>query len=40
MITAMKKYDYSDRDPLTTQIIAACYQVHNGLGPGFIEKYM
>lgn len=33
-----KKPDYSDRDPLTQQIIAACYQVHNELGPGFIEK--
>lgn len=28
------KYD----DPLTKQIIAACYQVHNELGPGFVEK--
>lgn len=29
--------DYSDRDPLTAKIIAACYQVHNELGPGFVE---
>lgn len=34
----MKKYDYNDRDPLTAKIIAACYQVHNDLGPGFIER--
>ncbi|MDH5187117.1 MAG: GxxExxY protein [candidate division WOR-3 bacterium] len=34
----MKKYDYSDRDPLTAKIIAACYQVHNDLGPGFVER--
>ncbi|MDD5194457.1 MAG: GxxExxY protein [Candidatus Omnitrophica bacterium] len=34
----MKKYDYSDRDPLTAQIIACCYQVHNELGPGFVER--
>ena len=27
-----------DRDPLTEKIIAACYDVHNKLGPGFIEK--
>jgi GxxExxY protein len=32
-----KKYDYNDRDPLTGKIIAACYQVHNELGPGFVE---
>jgi len=30
--------DYSDRDPLTGKIIAACYQVHNELGPGFVER--
>jgi GxxExxY protein len=32
--------DYSDksRDPLTERIIAACYQVHNELGPGFVER--
>ena len=30
--------DYSDRDPLTAKIIAACYQVHNDLGPGFVER--
>jgi GxxExxY protein len=33
-----KKYDYTDRDPLTGKIIAACYQVHNELGPGFVER--
>lgn len=27
-----------DRDPLTEEIIAACYKVHNELGPGFVEK--
>ena len=27
-----------DRDPLTEKIIAACYQVHNELGPGFVER--
>lgn len=32
--------DSSDRprDPLTGKIIAACYQVHNELGPGFVER--
>jgi GxxExxY protein len=32
--------DYSDRDrdPLTEKIIAACYQVHSELGPGFVER--
>ena len=32
--------DYGDRnrDPLTEKIIAACYQVHNELGPGFVER--
>ena len=38
MITATKKTDYSDRDPLTANIIKACYQVHSQLGPGFIER--
>ena len=38
MITAMKRYDCGDRDPLTAQIISACYQVHNTLGPGFVER--
>jgi GxxExxY protein len=33
-----KEYDYDDRDPLTGKIIAACYQVHNELGPGFVER--
>jgi len=37
-IAAIKKYDYNDRDPLTGKIIAACYQVHNELGPGFVER--
>jgi len=32
------KQDYSDRDPLTAKIIAACYQVHRELGPGFVER--
>ena len=30
--------DYRDKDPLTGKIIAACYQVHNELGPGFVER--
>jgi GxxExxY protein len=34
----MKENDYSDRDPITARIIKACYQVHNELGPGFIER--
>jgi GxxExxY protein len=34
----MGKRDYSDRDPITGKIIAACYQVHNELGPGFMER--
>lgn len=34
----MKECDYSDRDPLTAKIIAALYEVHNGLGPGFVER--
>ncbi|MBL7158530.1 MAG: GxxExxY protein [Candidatus Omnitrophica bacterium] len=25
-------------DPLTKQIIACCFKVHNALGPGFNEK--
>ena len=33
-----KKRDASNRDPLTEKIIAACYQVHNELGPGFVER--
>jgi GxxExxY protein len=32
------KNDYSDRDPLTAKIIGVCYQIHNELGPGFIER--
>jgi len=27
-----------DRYPLTEKIIGACYEVHNKLGPGFVEK--
>ncbi len=34
----MKRDDYSDRDPLTAKIISACYQIHNELGPGFVER--
>ena len=34
----MRDRDYRDRDPLTERIIAACYQVHNELGPGFVER--
>jgi hypothetical protein len=40
-ITEMEKKDYKDkrnRDPLTEKIIAASYEVHNELGPGFVEK--
>jgi GxxExxY protein len=32
------KYENGDRDSLTSQIIKACYQVHNQLGPGFNER--
>ncbi|MBM3119885.1 MAG: GxxExxY protein [Chloroflexi bacterium] len=39
MITAMREDDRDrGRDPLTERIIAACYQVHNELGPGFVER--
>jgi GxxExxY protein len=31
----MKK---EERDPTTEEIIAACFHVHNQLGPGFVEK--
>lgn len=31
------KKGYVD-DPLTKKIIGACYEVHNELGPGFVEK--
>jgi GxxExxY protein len=27
-----------ERDPVTEEIIAACYRIHNELGPGFTEK--
>jgi GxxExxY protein len=33
-----KKVKKEDRDPVTEEIIAACYRVHNELGPGFVEK--
>ena len=36
MQSKMKK-SYLD-DPLTKEIIGACYKVHNELGPGFVEK--
>lgn len=32
-----RKRNYVD-DSLTRRIIAACYEVHNKLGPGFVEK--
>jgi GxxExxY protein len=35
MRNKMKK---EERDPVTEEIIAACYRVHNELGPGFTEK--
>jgi GxxExxY protein len=31
----MKK---EERDPVTEKVIAACFRVHNELGPGFVEK--
>jgi GxxExxY protein len=31
------KKNYKD-DLLTKKIIGACYEVHNILGPGFVEK--
>jgi GxxExxY protein len=31
----MKK---EERDPITEKVIAACFHVHNELGPGFVEK--
>ena len=33
----IRKRNYVD-DALTRRIIAACYDVHNKLGPGFVEK--
>ena len=27
-----------EKDPLTQTIIGCCYEVHNQLGPGFLEK--
>ncbi len=38
MITAMKEYDYGDRDPLTAKIVSARYSVHTELGPGFKDR--
>jgi GxxExxY protein len=35
--TIKEKRNYID-DLLTRRIIAACYEVHNKLGPGFVEK--
>lgn len=34
----MEKFNPTKRDPLTAKIIQACYQVHNELGPGFVER--
>jgi GxxExxY protein len=33
-----RKMKKEERDPITEEIIAACYRVHNELGPGFVEK--
>jgi len=35
VITVIKKYDYSD---LTEKIIAASFEIHRILGPGFSER--
>jgi len=35
MTSKMRK---EKRDPVTEEIIAACYRIHNELGPGFTEK--
>ncbi len=32
------KKDYGDRDPVTEKIIGICYEIHNALGPGFVER--
>lgn len=34
----MKKYDCSDRDTTTNEIIGICYEIHNTLGSGFVER--
>lgn len=33
-----RKMRKEERDPVTEKIIAACYHVHNELGPGYVEK--
>jgi len=33
-----KSVKKEERDPVTEEIIAACFRVHNELGPGFVEK--
>ena len=33
-----RKMMKEERDPVTEEVIAACYRVHNALGPGFVEK--
>jgi GxxExxY protein len=37
MITMIKDKTYTD-DLLTKKIIGACFEVHQKLGPGFVEK--
>jgi GxxExxY protein len=34
----MKRYASGDRGPLTVQIIACCYSIHNEIGAGFTER--
>jgi GxxExxY protein len=34
----MMRYEHSGRDPLTSKIIKAYYQVHSQLGPGLAER--
>lgn len=34
----LKRYNDKDRDLLTNKIIGYCYDVHNQLGPGFVER--
>lgn len=33
-----RKMRKEERDPVTEEIIAACYRIYNELGPGFTEK--